>query len=228
MSEQQDANLLRVMSEDAKRGPLAKPLLVARTIAIITAVAGALPTAFQYYQSWEHNIPYSEVPHRLAQYEMFISNVDCTPSYKAQTTTNGVRIDAAACPRTGDISVRMAAQDGQPVNQWVPFKQLQKTQARSASWLDLIVTSAHAEGTLVPQSGGGTGTGASAPEPRVQLAQGSAGLQVMCQALQPKSLIVRIVNDGGKCYRETISAIQGKTERREEVPCNTQCPPSSK
>jgi hypothetical protein len=210
--------VLSVMNEDSQKGPLARPLLIARTIAIVTAVAGAMPTAYQYYQSWQHDIPYSEVPHRLSQYEMFVANIDCTPTYKALTAANGTRIDAAACPKTGDISVRIVAPGNSAYHQWVAFKQLQKTAIAKTTWLDMIVSTAHAEAP------------ASQSKP-VQLAQAPAapaGSQVVCQALQPKAMVVRIVNEGGKCFRETISAIHGKTEKRDEVPCNTQCPPPSK
>lgn len=216
-----DANIkqvLSVMNEDAKQGPLARPLLVARTLAIVTAVAGAMPTAYQYYQSWKHDIPYSEVPHRLSQYDLFVSNIDCTPTYKALMAANGTRIDAAACPRTGDISVRISAAGNQAHHQWVAFQQLQKAKART-TWIDMLVSTAHAE---APQSSVGAIKLAQAP------AAPAAGLQVSCQSLQPKGMVVRIVNDGGKCFRETISAFHGKTEKREEVACNTLCPPPNK
>lgn len=137
--------VLSVMNEDARRGPLARPLLIARTVAIITAVIGATPTAYQFYQSWKHDIPYSEVPHRLSQYELFVANIDCNPSYKALTAANGTRIDAAACPKTGDISVRIVAPGNQAYHQWVAFKQLQKTATARSAWLDLFVASAHAQ-----------------------------------------------------------------------------------
>ena len=211
--------VLSVMSEDSRRGPLARPLLLARTIAIVTAVAGAMPTAYQYYQSWKHDIPYSEVPHRLAQYDLFVSNIDCNPSYRALTAANGTRIDAAACPRTGDISVRVSAQGRQAHHQWVAFKQLHQATARTA-WLDLLVSPAHAdEGTQAPVRLAQAGPPGAPP---------AAGMQVICQSLQPRAMVIRIVNEAGKCFRESISAIQGKTEKREEVPCTTQCPAPAK
>ncbi len=214
--------VLSVMNEDARRGPLARPLLIARTVAIITAVIGATPTAYQFYQSWKHDIPYSEVPHRLSQYELFVANIDCNPSYKALTAANGTRIDAAACPKTGDISVRIVAPGNQAYHQWVAFKQLQKTATARSAWLDLFVASAHAqEGKPAPAAVQTAQAPSGAPAP-------AGGSQVVCQSLQPKAMVVRIVSEAGKCYREIISAIHGKTEKRDEVPCNTQCPAPGK
>jgi hypothetical protein len=35
---------------------------------------------------------------------------------------------------------------------------------------------------------------------------------------------VRIVKQGPKCVRETMSPFRGTVDKREEVPCETQCP----
>mgnify|MGYP006953700742 CR=1 FL=1 len=44
MTDHPAKTIYSAMNEDAKRGPLAKPLLIARAIAIVAAVAGAIPT----------------------------------------------------------------------------------------------------------------------------------------------------------------------------------------
>jgi hypothetical protein len=43
------------------------------------------------------------------------------------------------------------------------------------------------------------------------------------QALISKQALVRVVREGGKCYRETMSPVRGSVDKREEVPCETKC-----
>jgi hypothetical protein len=60
----------------------------------------------------------------------------------------------------------------------------------------------------------------------VQFAQATSGggqMQVVCQVMPEKGKVVRIVNEGGKCFREHIAAFHGKVEKREEVQCTTPC-----
>ena len=86
MSDHPAKQILSVMAEDSKRGPLARPLLIARAIAICAAVAGAVPTAINFYHSWAHGIPYSQVAHRLSQYDLWVKNFDCQVDYRALNT----------------------------------------------------------------------------------------------------------------------------------------------
>ena len=203
---------------DATRGPLATPLLIARVIAIAAAVGGAIPTGMNLYHSWAHGIPYSQVSHRLTQYDLWVKNIECKIEYRALNTQGGTRVDVGSCPKNGDIAIKVSAPNGRATYEWIAFEQLAKSTA--ASLLELIVTPAHAE---EPQR--------RTTPPSLQLAQAtgsSTGMQVVCQSLQTKSMIVRIVNEGGKCFRENFSPFVGKVEKREEVPCNTQCPPAAK
>ena len=211
MSDPTPKAVLSAIAEDGQRGPLARPLLVARVIAICFAAAGAFPTAMTLYQSWSHGIPYSEVPHRLAQYDLWVKNVECKVEYKALNTTQGTRIDVGACPKSGDIAIKISSQ-GKAAYEWIPFDKLQRSTAH-AGLLDLIIPPAMAD-TAPPMP-----APHAARTPGVRLVQ-SGGMQVICQALQGKTQIVRIVNDGGKCYREIISGYQGQVEKREEVPCH--------
>lgn len=206
------------MNEDAKRGPLAKPLLLARVIAIAAAVGGAIPTGMNLYQSWKHGIPFNQVSERLAQYDLWVKNFECKIDYKAISTAQGTRVDVGACPKSGDIAVRITA-NGKAAYEWIPATRLQTASMASLGGLmSLIISPAVAE-ELPPKAG-------SATQPHQQLAQ--ANLQVVCQSMQPKMMIVRIVNEGGKCFRETFSPVVGKVEKREEVPCNTACPAPAK
>jgi hypothetical protein len=222
MTEHPAKAVLSAMSEDAKRGPLARPLLVARVVAITAAVAGAYPTAMNMYQSWQHGIPFSQVSHRLAQSDLWGKNFECKIDYKAISTGQGTKIDVGACPKSGDILVRVTATTGKSAYEWIPAARLQQaSMAAASSLMSLFVTPAVA-GEMPAKNGEAAAPGAR----NMQVAQ--ASLQVVCQAMQGKSQIIRIVNEGGKCYRETFSPIVGKVEKREEVPCNTACPAPAK
>lgn len=223
MSELSPKAVYAVMQDDAKKGPLAKPLLVARVIAIAAAVGGAIPTATTFYQSWQHGVPYSEVSHRLSQYDLWVKNFNCKIDYRSLHTGQGTRIDAGACPQSGDIALKLTTPSGQAAYEWIAFDKLQKAHASAkAAFWSLVVSPAVAEEVSaqarqqVAQAPGAPGAG---PAP------GGSSLQVLCQTLQSKSQIVRVVNEGGKCFRETFSPFQGRVEKRDAVPCNTQCPP---
>jgi hypothetical protein len=54
-----------------------------------------------------------------------------------------------------------------------------------------------------------------------RLAQ-EGGMEVLCQARRGDK-VVRIVKDGGKCYRETVSPMKGGIDKSEEVSCDTRC-----
>ena len=202
-------------------GPLTRVFLAARVIAIGAAIAGAVPTAVNLYHSWAHGIPYSEVSHRLSQYDLWVKNFECKVDYRALNTSQGTRVDVGACPKSGDIAIKVSAQNGKATYEWIPFDKLQK--ASASLWhLDFLVGTAHA--AELPLAGSGP---AASAQPRQQLAQATTGMQVVCEALSGKT-VVRVVNDAGKCFRETISPYHGKVDKREEVPCSTQCKPAGK
>lgn len=217
------------MQEDSKRGPLATPLLIARVIAITVAVAGAVPTATNLYHSWTHGIPYNEVSHRLSQYDLWVKNFECKIDYRSLTTAQGTRVDAGACNKSGDVALKVTTANGSAAYEWIAFDKLQKAGAVKAAGLwSLLVSEANAAEGATPAVGP-SGTvptevkagGTSHP----QIAQAGGAITVVCQTLQGKSSIIRIVNEGGKCYRENFSPFNGRVEKREEVPCNTQCAP---
>jgi hypothetical protein len=204
MNEPNVRNVMNVMHEDAKSGPLARTMVIARTIAIIAAVAGATPTLLNLYHSWRHGIPFSDVSHRLAQYDLWVKNIDCKVDYRSLAVGQGIRIDAGACPRSRDIALKMTTQDGAAAHEWIAFDKLQKaTTARSASW-NLFVTAAAAEerisGVPVEQNALVSRPAATGPAPDaanavdrvVRLAQ-AGDIKVVCQALQGQA-VIRVVN----------------------------------
>jgi hypothetical protein len=179
-----------------------------RAAMFIVPVLGAMPTAWTLYQSYSTGIPYSQVSHRLAQYDLWVKNGGCRIDYREITAAKGTKISVGACPDTGDVSIKVAQATGQPRIEWIPFNQITKPLAL----LDWAIGVAHAEGRPVTQQADG----------RIVVAQAEA--KVVCQGWEGRTKIVRIVNEGAKCVRETILPIQGKVEKREDVPCNTACP----
>ena len=207
--------------EDQKAGPLHRPLFVARILAIIVAVLGAIPTGYNLYLSWAHGIPYSQVSHRLDQYALWVKNFECKIDYRTvPAVQGGTKVDVGACPKSGDIALKLTTADGKSSYEWIAYDQLEAA-TKTASILSLFVTEAYAE--EAPKTAGTSG------QPAMRMAQSTApaggALQVRCESMPKPGQIVRIVGEAGKCYREQISAMKGRVEKREEVPCATQCAP---
>ncbi len=113
----------------------------------------------------------------------------------------------------------MSAQSGKATYEWIPYQKLQK--ASASLWpVDLLIGTAQAATSETPPLAPAPPAGNA---PGMRLAQAAPGMQVVCESLQSKTQLVRVVNEGGKCFRETIAPYQGKVERREEVPCSTTC-----
>lgn len=190
------------------------PLIRAAVLGV--SVLAAIPTAHNLYYSWAHGIPFAQVPHRLAQYDLWMKNLDCKVEYRQLLTTSGTKVDVGACQQSGDIAIKISSA-GKATYEWIAFSELQKP-ASAAGLLGLIIPAALAETTPPAPAAASK----SAPVPgQIKLAQ--AGMQVMCQAKGAGDRLIRIVQDGGKCFRETLSMLKGGIEKREEVPCTTTC-----
>ena len=63
---------------------------------------------------------------------------------------------------------------------------------------------------------------AAATSAGTQIAE--AASRVVCQGWENKTQLVRIVNEGGRCFKESIAAYSGRADKRVEVPCSTTCP----
>jgi len=184
-------------------GPLTPWL---KSIALVVTIVGAVPTAITAYHAWQYKIPFSKVSHRLAQYEIWERNIDCKVEYKALSTAQGTKVDVGACAKTGDISLKVSSADGKATYEWISYNQLQKPGEEQPSGIfDLLVGVANAQSKDRP----------------VKLAQ--SAMEVVCQSLLSKKELVRIVKEGGKCFRETMSPVRGTIDKREEVPCETKC-----
>ena len=194
------------MSDQAPTGPTSRVVSLLKTAALVVSILAAIPTAITVYHAWQYKVPFTQVSHRLAQYDLWVKNLDCKIDYKALATAQGTKVDVGACPATGDIAIKISAQDGKSTYEWIAYNQLQKPgEQPPASLIDLFIGVAQADAL------GG----------RTQLAQSS--LEVVCQSLVSASKLVRVVKEDGKCYRETLSPVRGSVDKREEVPCETKC-----
>ncbi len=198
----------RAMDHDPHLGPVNRVVPFLKTAALVVTIVGAVPTAITAYHAWQYKVPFSQVSHRLAQYEIWERNIDCPIEYKALSTAEGTKIDAGACDETGDISLKVSTDDGKATYEWIAYNQLQKPGEAPppAGLLDLLIGAARAD---------------SASSKGVRVAQG--GMEVVCQALVSKQQLVRVVKEDGKCFREIMSPVRGTVDKREEVPCDTQC-----
>jgi len=181
------------------------PLL--RVIAIGVPLAGAIPTGVNLYHSFKHGIPYTQVSHRLEQYDIWVRNMDCAIDYKDMIAAQNVKIHVGVCPANGDISIKVAMPEGKAIVEWIAFDRLKQANAL----LSFFATPAFAEERRPTATG-------------TQFAQASS--HVVCQGWEGSARIVRIVRDGGRCFKETISPYQGHVAARTEVPCNASCPTS--
>ncbi len=122
-----------------------------KTAALVVTIVGAVPTAITAYHAWQYKIPFTQVSHRLAQYEIWERNIDCKVEYKALSTAQGTKVDVGACAKTGDISLKISSTDGKATYEWIAYNQLQKPgEAPPAGILDLLVGVANAQSTDRP------------------------------------------------------------------------------
>jgi hypothetical protein len=178
-----------------------------KTIALVVTIFGAIPTAITAYNAWRFKVPFTEVSHRLAQYEILMRNLDCKIAYRAISVSEGTKVDVGVCNETRDISLKVSAPGRKPTYEWIAYNELPKPGEEPPSGIiDLLIGVARAEAASDP----------------VQVAQ--ADMEVVCQSLISSQQLVRVVREGGKCFRETMSPVRGTVDTREEVPCNTQCP----
>ncbi len=175
---------------------------------LLVSVAAAVPTAQNLYYSWKTGVPFNQVQHRLTQAALWEKNFDCKIDYRTLVTSDTSRVEVGSCAKTRDISIRVSS--GKQTNyEWIAFEQLPKPATQTAGLLELFIAKAYAGEAAV--------RGADAP---IVLAQST--MQVMCES-RTKDAIVRVVKDGGKCFKETVSLFKGTVEKREEVACNSQC-----
>ena len=172
---------------------------------IAVPVIGATPTALNLYQAWRHGIPYSQVSHKLHQYDLWVKNGSCNIDYKEIGAARDAKVNIGACPTTGDISIQVSLAGGRSIFEWIDFTELQKMNTAQT----FLTTPTFA---------------AEAPAAMAGTRVAEASSRVVCQGWETAAKLVRVVNEGGRCFKETIAAYSGRAEARVEVPCTTTCP----
>lgn len=197
------------------------PIIKGAVMAV--SIAAAIPTAQNLYYSWSHGIPFSEVSHRLTQYDLWMKNLECKIDYRALSTASGTRVDVGACQKTGDIAIKVSGSGGNAAYEWIAFDQIKKA-TPLAGLMELLVPSAMAAESkeLSEAVAAGlpkTGVAKSLPEGSYRVAE---GMETVCQAKRGDK-IVRVVKDGSKCFKEVVSPLKGGVESRSEVSCSSSC-----
>jgi hypothetical protein len=159
------------------------------------------------YFSYKNNVPFSQVDHRLAQAALLEKNFDCKIAYRSLNAQGNAQVEVGSCAKTGDISIRVKSPDGQVNYEWIAFDQLPKPVSKTASLLDLVIARAFADEAV------------RGDQP-FEVAQDIA---VLCQAKSGDN-IIRVVQSGGQCTRETVSIFRGAVEKSVSVPCDKACP----
>lgn len=175
---------------------------------LAVSVAAAVPTARNLYFAWKNDVPFDQVDHRLAQAALLERNFDCKISYRSLTTSGDARVEVGSCQKTGDISIRVIG-NGQTNYEWISFDQLPKPVSKTAGLLDFLMSRALADEVPARKSDGS-----------MQVAD---DVTVLCQKKVGDS-VVRIVQTGGQCVRETMSIFRGAVDSSTPVPCNSACP----
>lgn len=188
--------------------PVNRSISVVKLLVLAVSVAAAVPTARNLYFSWKNDVPFNQVDHRLAQAKLLEKNFDCKIDYRSLSTQGNGRVDVGSCSKTGDISIRVKSPDGQVNYEWIAFEQLPKPAAKTGSLVDLLISRAFADDAQ-----------ASSVQP-FEVAQDAA---VLCQGKAGDN-IVRVVQSGGQCVKETVSIFRGSVEKSEPVPCDKACP----
>ncbi|MEM8743426.1 MAG: hypothetical protein AAGF14_02190, partial [Pseudomonadota bacterium] len=141
---------------------------------------------------------------------LWVKNFACAQNISRQqvTTEKNILVQVGACAN-GDVLVEVVPPKGNRILQWISPESL-KT-ASAVSGLSFI---ARANAAAQAQAS----DNASRPA-MTRIAQGS----VKCQKMHGQTKIVRIVQEGGKCFREEIAVMKGKVLSRKPVSCSASC-----
>ena len=179
--------------------------------AVLGAFLGAIPTAIDLYKAFEYDVGYSDVKHAEEQRRLWTKNFDCAQSmnYQQIQAGEGIKVQVGACPN-GDVLIELQPPNTGRILEWISINRIRSASA-AAPRLSML-GSAHAAaapGHAPPADTIG----------RQRLAQSS----VVCQAQKGPTLIVRVVREGGKCFREEINVMKGTVAKRTQVPCTQGC-----
>ncbi|MEL6298582.1 MAG: hypothetical protein AAFQ45_08425 [Pseudomonadota bacterium] len=215
MANQNDKDLVgraQEWTEPERGSPLAGVKRLVQMTLLAVSIVAAVPTMITLYHAFSNEVPYSKVNHLLAQQKMWQQQGSCMPdiNFGELTTANGTKVFVGACPKSGDILFRLVSNKGEINHEWFPVKNFDQT-AQGAGILDWLIAQARADDAR--------------RGPAKRFAQNST-FSVVCQANGPKNTLVRVVKEGGTCFKETMSLFTGKVTGREEVACDATCTPT--
>lgn len=189
--------------------PVNRTMSLIKFAVLVVSVAAAIPTARNLYFSWKNDVPFNQVDHRLAQAALLEKNFDCKVDYRTLSVQGNARVEVGSCSKTGDISIRVKGPSGQVNYEWIAFEQLPKPMQSTASLLNFIVTPAVAAEVT--------------SEARNQSFEVAQDVAILCQSKAGDN-VIRVVQSGGQCVRETVSIFRGSVEKSVPVPCDKACP----
>mgnify|MGYP000148726741 CR=1 FL=1 len=174
-------------------------------LTLLLALIGAVPTGIELYKAWKYGLDFGDVARAEEQRRLWEKNFDCTAqlSYQEVQTQEKVLVKVGTCP-SGDVLINAVLPDeNKQVFQWVSIDRLKTTAA-----LDRLLGQAYAQ--TVSRS--------------MVLAQAPTA-QVQCQEWldAARTRLTRVVNEGGRCFREDIEVLSGKVGARAEVACDAKC-----
>jgi hypothetical protein len=172
---------------------------------LLLAIIGAVPTGIELYKAWKYGLDFGDVARAEEQRRLWEKNFDCTAqlSYQEVQTQEKVLVKVGTCP-SGDVLINAILPDeNKQVFQWVSIDRLKTTAA-----LDRLLGRAYAQTVS-----------------RAMVLAQAPTAQVQCQEWldAARTRLTRIVNEGGKCFREDIEVLSGKVGVRAEVACDAKC-----
>lgn len=188
----------------------------AALITIVLFLANIYQPAVDLYKvlfdpSWAEveSVALAKQQQRLQQ-----KNLTCFVSMERRTVDIGSgTMRYGACPNS-DVLVEVYPNAKPAFMQWLTPENLQGGSKQTNAYG--LLSSAHAA-TLVPPLGDALSDG-------VQRTQGM--LKTKCAGwsqAHPNVKMVRVTDEGGRCYREVINVLSGRVEVRDQVPCDTKC-----
>lgn len=186
-----------------------------RKLTVYGAVALALTGLYDplkdiYVRYANPDLPGTEpVAVALEQQRLTEKNLDClreAQQFKVQLSS-AMEVRLLAC-QSGDVQIVLYPQDAPARQRWITTRGTGGY--ASIGSLDWLVGRAMAQ--------------AQGTAPNTTFTQ--SVVQNVCQAWQDvgrKAKLVRVTNEGGKCYKEIVNVFSGRVEYREETACTTGC-----
>ncbi len=176
---------------------------------VVGALIGAIPTGLDYYKAFIYDIEFGAVKHAEEQQRLWIKNFACAQNinYQQIKTAENTLVKVGACTN-GDVLIEVVAPATDRIVEWISLERLKTASAVSS--LSLF-SKAHASALAH----------SSNVRPRQEMTRMAQASTTKCQVMQG-TRIIRIVQEGGACYKEVVNVMKGK-KTRTSVPCTTSC-----